>query len=375
MLIGRAYRQKIPLALTLFAASAAGALAGGFGMPWRHVIEGSMFSLYGVLVMFTGLILLQVMRESGNLEAIARDVVTAFRARPVPLFLLLVLMLYVPGMITGLGAAGMSGAGAVVAAILQAAGVPRPKTGIILGVAAAMGAAAPPVNLPAMIIAGSLNMPLDGLSPFLLPLTAPPGIFAIFFLGRKHFRALTLREIAKLLPRPQRRFALEPYVPILIVAILFGLTSAFPQRLPAPGLPLIFMIGALAGLFTGKGANIFMAASRCLGGRALGVAAVFFVLGGVMQVMTLTGVKGLLAMSALELAAISPVLPCAALVVCIPLLGGVITPLGAAAVLGAPFAVAIMAIPPGSAALAVACLSVLCVLGRIAPPARQASPL
>jgi hypothetical protein len=236
-----------------------------------------------------------------------------------------------------------------------------------------MGTAAPPVNLPAMILAGTINMPLDGLGPVLILLTVPPGIFAIFFLGYRHFKAPTFKEIARLLPRPQRRFAPQPYVPILIVALLFGIARAFPQYAPALGLPLIFMIGALAGLFTGKSVNIFMAASRCLKGRALNAAAVFFVLGGLMQVMTLTGVKGLLTMSAFELAAFSPALSYAALIVCIPLLGGVITPLGAAVVLGVPFAVTILAVPPGNAIATVACISVFCVMSRLVPPVCEPS--
>jgi TRAP-type C4-dicarboxylate transport system permease large subunit len=364
-LIGRACKQKIPLAFNLFVSSAFGALVGGFGIPWRHLIEGPMFYIYVNLAIFTALIMLQVMKESGNLEAIAWDILTTFRTRPILLFLLLLLMLYFPGMVTGVGAAGVLSTGAIVAVILEAVGVPKLETGAILAIATTLGAAAPPVNLPALIIASGINMPFDGFTELLLVLTVPPGIFAIFYLGYKHFKVLTPEEIAALLPRPERRFALEPYLPILTIVILFGLISAFPQQMPDLVSPLVFMIGALVGLFTGKRVNLFLASSHCMSGRLFGVVAVFFVVGAVVQIMTLTGVKGLLVISTFEIASLSPVLLYVALGLCIPLLGGLITHLGAAAVLGVPFALAILT---SNTIVVVSCISIFCIMSQIVPP-------
>ncbi|MDR2935569.1 MAG: hypothetical protein LBV70_06825 [Candidatus Adiutrix sp.] len=364
-LIGWKFKQRIPLAFNLFVSSAVGAAAGGFGLPWRHLVEGPMFYIYINLVIFTALIMLQVMKESGDLEAIAWDILTAFRARPVLLFMLLLLMLYFPGMVTGVGAAGVLSTGVIVAVILQAVGVPKLETGAILAITTTLGAAAPPVNLPALIIASGINMPFDGFNTILTVLTVPPGIFAIFYLGRKHFRALSPGEIAALLPRPERRFLLQPYLPILSIVVIFGLIGAFPRHMPDLVSPLVFMIGALVGLFTGKRVNIFLAASRCMSGRLFGVVAVFFVVGAVVQIMTLTGVKGLLVITTFEISGLSPVLLYVALGLGIPLLGGLITHLGAAAVLGVPFALAILT---SNTIVVVSCISIFCIMSQIVPP-------
>jgi hypothetical protein len=208
-------------------------------------------------------------------------------------------------------------------------------------------------------------MPFDGFGPILLVLSVPPAIFTIFFLGYKHFKVLSMEEIRRLLPAPERRFALQPYLPIVVIVALFLLISAFPRRMPDLVSPLVFMAGALVGLFNGKKVNLFMAASRCMTGRLFGVVAVFFVVGSVVQVMTLTGVKGYLVVSTFALAASAPVLMYAALGVGVPLLGGLITHLGVAAVLGIPFALAILT---SNIIVVISCLSVFCIMSQIVPP-------
>jgi hypothetical protein len=125
------------------------------------------------------------------------------------------------------------------------------------------------------------------------------------------------------------------------------------------------MVGAVVGLFTGKKVNIFMAASRCMTGRIFGVVAVFFVVGSVVQVMTLTGVKGYLVVSTFALAAAAPVLMYLVMGFGIPLLGGLITHLGVAAVLGIPFALAILT---SNIIVVISCLSIFCIMSQIIPP-------
>lgn len=363
--IGHKTKQKIPLAFTLFVSAAAGALAGGFGVPWRHLIEGPMYYIYINLVIFTALIMLQVMKESGDMEAIAWDILSAFRDRPSILFILLTAMLFFPTMVTGVGAAGVLSTGVIVAVILMAVGIPKVETAAILAILTTLGAAAPPVNLPALIMASGINMPFDGFGMMLLVLSVPPAIFTIFFLGYKHFKVLSIEEIRQILPEPQRRFAIQPYLPIITIVVLFVLIGMLPRKMPDLISPLIFMAGALTGLFTGKKVNLFMAASRCMTGRLFGVVAVFFVVGSVVQVMTLTGVKGYLVVSTFALAASAPVLMYVAMGVGIPALGGLITHLGVAAVLGIPFALAILT---SNIIVVISCLSIFCIMSQIVPP-------
>lgn len=365
-LLGRkVFKQNIPLSLNLFLSVAVGAVVGGFGVPWRHLIEGPMFYIYINLVIFTALIMLQVMKESGSLEAIAWDILVSFRKSPGMLFLLLTLMVYFPGMVTGVGAAAVLSTGVIVAVILQAVGIPKLETAAILAILSTMGAAAPPVNLPALIISSGLNMPFDGFTNILLVLSVPPGLFTIFYLGHKHFKVISEEEIRAILPVPQRRFFIQPYLPIIAIVAIFLAISLFPGKMPDLVSPLVFMIGALVALFTGRKVNLFMAASRAMSGRLFGVVAVFFVVGSVVQVMTLTGVKGYLVISVFTVAAIAPVLLYLALALAVPALGGVITHLGVAAVLGVPLAFGMLT---SNTIVVVSCISMFCMLSQIVPP-------
>jgi hypothetical protein len=364
-LVGKKFKQNVPLSFTLFVSSAIGAVVAGFDIPWRHMIEGPMYYIYITLVIFAALIMLQVMKESGDMEAIAWDILMAFRTRPIPLFLFLLLMLYFPTMVTGVGAAGVLSTGVIVAVILMAVGIPKLETACILALLTTFGAAAPPVNLPALIMASGINMPFDGFNTILLVLSFPPGIFAIFYLGYKHFKVLSREEISALLPRPSRRFFIQPYLPIATIVLLFVLIGALPRVMPDLISPLVFMVGAIVGLFTGKKVNLFLAASHCMTGRIFGVVAVFFVVGTVVQVMTLTGVKGYLVVSTFALAATAPVLMYLAMGFGIPLLGGLITHLGVAAVLGIPFALAILT---SNIIVVISCLSIFCIMSQIIPP-------
>lgn len=364
-IIGKKFNQNIPLALNLFISVAVGALAGGFGIPWRHLIEGPMFYIYINLVIFTALIMLQVMKESGSLEAIAWDILKTFRKSPVILFILLLAMLYFPGMVTGVGAAAVLSTGVIVAVILQAIGVPKIETAAIIATLTTFGAAAPPVNLPALIIASGLNMPFDGFSNILLVLSVPPGIFAIFYLGYRHFKVISSEDICVILPEPQRKFFLQPYLPIITIITIFLAIGLFPKQIPDLVSPLVFIIGALVGLFSGKRVSIFTAASRAMSGRLFSVVAVFFVVGSVVQVLTLTGAKGYIVISTFSMAALSPLLLYIALGVVIPLLGGFITHLGVAAVIGVPFAFALLT---NNTIVVVSCISIFCMMSQLIPP-------
>jgi TRAP-type C4-dicarboxylate transport system permease large subunit len=365
-IVGRAlFKVNIPLALNLFISAAVGAVVGGFGIPWRHLIEGPMYYIYINLVIFTALIMLQVMKENGQMEAIAWDILVCFRQRPFFLFMLLMLMVYFPGMVTGVGAAAVLSTGVIVAVILRAVGLPPLETGAMLAVWSTFGAAAPPVNLPALIISGGLNMPFDGFTQILLVLAVPPGLFAFWYLGYKYFKVITPEEINRILPVPQRAFLLQPYLPILTILVIFLAISFFPRQMPDLVSPLVFMIGALVAFASGRRINFFMASSRAMGGRLFGVVAVFFVVGSVVQVMTLTGVKGYLVISIFTLAAVSPVLLYLMMGFGIPLLGGTITHLGVSAVLAVPFAFALLT---SNTIVIVSCLAMFCMMSQIIPP-------
>ena len=95
-------------------------------------------------------------------------------------FLVLVLMLFLltatvmfPGMITGSSTAAVLSTGALVAPVLLLMGIPKEKAGAIISIGAIMGMAAPPVNIPAMLICAGVDIPYTGFAGPLFLLTVP----------------------------------------------------------------------------------------------------------------------------------------------------------------------------------------------------------
>ena len=364
-LMGRRFKQKVPVAVLLFLSCIFGALAGGYGFPLRHLIEGEFGYIYINLVILTGMVFLQVLKHSGSLDAITWDITMNFRKRPIILFVLLTAVLYFPGMVTGVGTAAVLSTGIFVAVILDAVGIPKINNAAILALVTTFGAAAPPVNLPALIISGGINMPYDGFGWILWILTIPMGLFSIFFLGYKHFRVVSVEEIRRMLPRPERKHFIMPYVPLIVVAAIFLSIRMFPGRMPDLVTPLIFMIGALVGLFTGKRVNLLKASREAMSGGLFLVVALLFIVGTVVQITTLTGVKGLLVIGALSLGSLFPLLMYMAMGLSLPLVGGVLTHLGASAILGVPFALAMLT---KNTIVVVAAISLICITSQLFPP-------
>ena len=95
------------------------------------------------------------------------------------------------------------------------------------------------------------------------------------------------------------------------------------------------------------------------------VVALLFVVGTVVQFTTLSGVKGLLVISALTLGSITSILMYIAMGLSLPLLGGVLTHLGSAAILGVPFTLALLT---KNTIVVVAAISLICIISQLIPP-------
>ena len=361
---GKKFKQNIPLAVNLFIASGISALAVGFD-PFRHLFEGPVWYIYINLVIFTGMIFLTCMKAAGNLDCIAYDILTHFRNWPSIILVLVMLLLFFPGMVTGVGTAAILSTGMISAVILRVCGIPNVNIAAILAVVTTIGSAAPPVNLPAIIIASGINMPYEGFNEILLVLTFPAGLFAMFWLGRRDFTVPSLAAIEAALPAPARKNAFMPYVPLLVVVTIMICIRVFPGEFPDIVTPMVFMVGSVVTLFTGKKYNYVDTCRDAISGGVLSTVALIFVIGSVVQVTTLTGAKGLLVLAAMVIGATSPALMYLAMAVSLPLLGGVLTQLGTAVILGIPFELAMI----GKNQIAfVAGLSILCYFAQLVPP-------
>ncbi|MDD9302550.1 MAG: hypothetical protein HUK40_09495 [Desulfobacter sp.] len=364
-LLGKKFKQNIPISINLFVSVAISAVVTGFGFPFRHLFERPVWYIYINLVIFTGMMFLTCMKQAGNLDCIAYDILTRFRTKPAIMLCLITLLLFFPGMVTGVGTAAVLTTGMVAIVILRVCGIPNLKIAAILTMVTSIGAAAPPVNLPAIIIASGINMPYEGFDIILLVMTVPLGLFSIFFLGYRDFRIPSIEAIEKALPKPERKNAIMPYVPLMVVVSIMALIRIFPGEFPDIVTPMVFIIGTFVAMFCGKKFHYVDACKEALRGGVFSTVALIFVVGAVVQVTTLTGAKGLLVLGAMVLGSMAPTIMYLVMGISLPLLGGVLTHLGASVILGIPFTLAM--ISSNQIAFVAGC-SILCVLAQVIPP-------
>jgi TRAP-type C4-dicarboxylate transport system permease large subunit len=355
-----AFAIKLPVSLSMLAASLTGLLLSGNGLGIRHLVEGTFGYVDTILVIATAMVFMRAVQESGALDALNVVIIKRFRTMPAVLLPLLMLVAMFPGMITGSSSASVLTAGAVVAPVLIILGLPVESAGAFIAMAGILGMIAPPVNIPAMIIGGGIDMPFVGFELPLLLLTMPLAIVFSLTLGLKHIKKVSWEELAPRLDlETYKRFGPRLFAPILVVAILMVLGKTVPQYF-GMGLPLVFIIGAALACFAGKRFNPLKAAKSAVA-DALPVLGILAGVGMFIQVMTLTGVRGFIVVSALS---VPPALLYAAIAITIPMFGAV-SSFGASSVLGVPFLLALLG---KNQIITAAALSLIASLGDFMPP-------
>ena len=353
---------KLPVSLSMIAGAIVGALVGGEGIPLRHLFEGTFTYIDTVLIIATAMIFMTIIQESGALEALNAAIVTRFYRQPAIMLILLMLMIMFPGMITGSSTAAVLSAGALVAPALMLIGIPKAKAGAILAIGSIMGMAAPPVNIPAMLIAGGVDMPYIGFEGPLFFVTIPCAIFSVLFLGLRYCKNLDIEKIkANLNLEVGKKYGFKLYIPIIVLFVLLVASRLLPGVMPALGTPLIFLIASAIGLFTGRRFNVVEKCSDSMKttipvlGKLMGV-------GMFIQVLTLTGARGWIVVSCLGLGL---TLLYAAICIVMPAFGAV-SSYGAATVMGVPFLLVLL--NTGDQIVIAAMLSFICCLGDLMPP-------
>jgi len=355
-----AFAIKLPVSLSMLAASLAGLLASGNGIGIRHLVEGTFGYVDTILVIATAMAFMRAVQESGALDALSIVIIKRFRSVPLLLLPLLKLVAMFPGMITGSSSASVLTAGAVIGPVLVLLGLPVESAGAFIAMAGILGMIAPPVNIPAMIIGGGIDMPFVGFEIPLLLLTMPLAILFSLAFGLRHVRKVSWEEIApKLDTATYKRYGPRLFAPIVVVVILMVLGKTVPKYFGL-GLPLVFIIGAALACVVGKRFNPLKAAKAAVN-DALPVLGILAGVGMFIQVMTLTGVRGFVVVNALS---VPPVMLYAAIAVTIPLFGAV-SSFGASSVLGVPFLLALLG---KNQIMTAAALSLIASLGDFMPP-------
>ena len=358
---------KQPIAVALAIAAIMGALVSGNGIPIDHLIEGSFGYLDTILIIFAAMIFMKTVQHIGLMESAAAWMIRKFRVLPFRLTMGITALLMLPGMITGSSSAAVLTSGAIVTPTLLKLGVPPVKAAAAIAMAAIYGMTAPPINIPAMIIGGGIDMPYVGFGIPLLICTVPLAIFTgmwLIFPSLKQSANLGAAENTALDEELTRmsRVSLTPrlMLPFFVLIILLGGERLFPAVAPSLGMPLSFLIAAASGLLVGKKWKPFEAATEAVQ-AAMPVAGILVGVGMFIQIMTLTGVRGFFVVSAL---ALPEWLLYVGIATSLPIFGAV-SAYGSATVLGVPFLLALLGrdeIVVGSA------LSLIAGLGDLMPP-------
>jgi TRAP-type C4-dicarboxylate transport system permease large subunit len=358
------FRQPIAVALAI--AAIVGALVSGNGVPVAMLVEGAFGYLDTILIIVCAMIFMKTVQHIGLMESAAAWMIRRFRVLPFRLTLGITGLLMLPGMITGSSSAAVLTAGAIVTPTLLRLGVPPVKAAAAIALAAIYGMTAPPINIPAMIIGGGIDMPYVGFGIPLLIATVPLAIFTGLLLIFPYLRQHAAEgppddELADELARMARvPLSARLMLPFFVLAVLLGGERLFPAVWPALGMPLSFLLAAASGLLTGQKWSPWAASTEAVR-AALPVAGILVGVGMFIEIMTLNGVRGFFVVSALALPAW---LLYVGIATSLPLFGAV-SAYGSATVLGVPFLLALLGrdeIVVGSA------LSLIAGLGDLMPP-------
>lgn len=355
------FLAKLPVGVSMMLAAIGGCLVGGRGIPIRHLVEGSFSYIDTILVISTAMIFMKVVENSGTLDALSAVIIRKFHKHPAILLILIMIVIMFPGMITGSSTAAVLSAGSIMAPVLLIMGLDKVTAAALIAMGGLLGMIAPPVNLPAMIIGGGIDVPFVGFGLPLLLLTIPVAIFSALFLGLKQAKNMNLAEMEPHLDKEKigETYGIRIYIPLVVLVVLMLLTKIF-KVIPDIGMPLMFLISAAVGLFTGKKFNVAETISGALH-SALPVMGILMGVGMFIQVMTLTGVRGFIVMTCLGLPESARLLASG---ISIPLFGAV-SSFGAASVLGVPFALAFLNM---DTVYTIASLSFIAALGDMMPP-------
>ena len=354
---------RLTTELSMFAAAVAGALAAGQGIPARHIAEGAATYLDINLIFVTATLFMNLLKESGGVAFVVRRVLTRFHRQRALLLALMTLLLLVPGALTGAGSVTVLIMGGMVAVVLGYMGIPKVKVAAIVFVIAGLSAAAPPVSLWAMMTAAGVNMPYVGFFwPLMIPCVAA-ALLTAFSLGWEGGQTDIAKALDELPPAPPGMRWWKVIAPFAVFGFLVFMGRQWPFSTPVIGLPLMFAAAALTSFALSPVKLAFWRISRETVDQLLPLLATLTCAGILVQIMTLTGVRGLLSVTAVTLP-VAVVL--ATLFVVLPASEAVLM-WGSAPVIGVPLVLLFNAIGLNPI-VALAGMSLIWPLGDALPP-------
>jgi hypothetical protein len=330
---------KLSVELSIFASAVAGGLAGAFvktppltELP-RHLIEGCFPYLDVMLVFSTATIFMAIVSESGGVNYVVRGTIRMFyNVRLIALLVLMIIVL-IPGALTGAGSVSLLVVGTPVALALGHLGVSKKKVAAMMFILAGLSAAAPPVNIWAMILCAGTAIPYVGFEFTLgIPVLILGTFTALFFGWKREGKLDKSAALAKLPEVPRGMTWWRVLLPFLAFFAAIVAYRLWPFSTPIFGLPLEFSVAAIVALAVSPKRIRILELSRDTMKRLLPLLATMIVVGMLQQIMTATGVRGLVSFAVMSIPLVLLYILLAAI---IPFSEGVLT-YGAAAILGIP---------------------------------------
>jgi CitMHS family citrate-Mg2+:H+ or citrate-Ca2+:H+ symporter len=355
---------RLSTELSMFIAAIGGALAGGFWIPARHIAEGAMTYLDINLIFITATLFMNILKESGGIAFAVRGILKGFHKSRILLLTLIAILLLIPGALTGAGSVTVLIVGGLVSVVLTSLGISKVRTAAIIFIIAGLSAAAPPVSLWAMMTAAGVNMPYVGFFwPLLLPCLLA-ALVTIFILGWKSTEPINIEKALEELPVPPEKMNwFRIIVPFLIFFGLIYIGRQWPFSTPILGLPFMFLCSAVASYLLSPVKLNILKLSRDTVEQLLPLVGTLTCVGVLVQIMTLTGVRGFLSVTAVTLPS---TVVFATLFLVLPVSESVLM-WGAAPVIGVPLILLFnkMGLNP---IVALAGMSVIWPLGDALPP-------
>lgn len=360
------FKFKLPVGVSMMIAALCGAIEGGLGTETiRMMVEGEFGYVDTILTISSAMIFMKVIEDSGALDAMSSLIIEKFHKFPAFLLILIMLIIMFPGMITGSSTAAVLSSGSIMAPILALMGIDAVTAGSIIAMGAILGMIAPPVNTAALIICAGIDVPYVGFSGPLALITFPLAILFVLLLGYKQAKHLDYEKLKPALVKQdevRKTYGVKIYLPLIVLVVLMVLFKVVKIGEDI-GMPLMFLISAFSGLFTGKKINVLKSVPEAVR-TAAPVMGILMGVGMFIEVMTATGVRGLVVISCLRLPSVLWLLACC---VSIPLFGAV-SSYGACSVLGVPFAYIYASLLGGNAVVVLAAISLIASVGDMMPP-------
>ena len=347
------------------------AVCFGCGFGWtdslpRVLVEGLFVNLDIALLFIAASIFVNIYSKTGAIDVVTRKIVSRVSNKWILLAIMGVMMI-IPGALTGAGSISIFVLGSMVTTVVSAMGLSKKKTAAFVFMFAIMSAAAPPVNLWAMMIASGCDIPYVGFDvPLLAPL-AVCALFTIIFLGWGS-KPKSKEEILAQLPEAPKMSAWRIVTPLVVLIALFLASNYLAHSIPVLGLPLMFIICAIVAALCNPqkmGFKDYLKIINDTFEQIFPLIATVLSVGMLQNAMSATGVKGLIGITFITM----PVYLIYATVLFVaPVLQGALN-YGSAVVFGAPliFMFNSMGYDPKIAAIA---LSLMFPIGDCLPPSR-----